>query len=170
MNPNMLLVIAGYILFICGLIAIPVKQKKVMAIAGNCLYSFPKKRTGFIVGVEITAFVLITLSVLMNYTFFITMILCACGVLGAWIVVGEAALGSKYGLYDNGIVAVGKYIPYDDIVTFPILNLPKEEQKHYPQNVLVIASRKYGNIEVPFDSDEICGEVIRILRKLCYAK
>ena len=170
MDPYLLIAIAGYVLFFCSLGAIPVKRKKVIDEAGECIYGFPKKRTGFMIGVEVTAFVLITLSYFIRYTFFVTIILCACGVLGAWIVVGEAALGGKYGLYENGIVAVGKYIPYDDIVTFPILNLPKDEQLNYPQNELVIASRKYGNIEIPFDSDEICREVVHLLRKMCHAK
>ena len=166
MDPYFFILIAGYILFASSLVAIPLKRKIVMAVTGELLYGFPKKRIGFMIGVEIAAAVLITLSFFIRYTFFVTVILCGCGVLGAWIIVGEAALGKYYGLYENGIIGAGKYIPYDDILGFPVLNLPKNEQLNHPQNVLIFISRKYGNVELSFETDEICNEVITTLRKM----
>lgn len=166
MDINLILVVISFILFGASLIAIPLKRKSVMALTGNPLILFPKKGYGLIIGVEIVAVVLITILFFIRYSFFVSAVLCGCGVLGAWIVVGEASLGPKYGLYENGIVAVGKYIPFDDIVTYPVFNLPKSEQANHPDNVLVIACRKYGNVEIVFDSAEVCSQVVNKLKEL----
>ena len=166
MDINLLLVLISYVLVGASFISIPLKRKNVMAEVGNPILLFPKKGYGFTIGVQVVAIILITILFFIRYTVFVSIVLCGCGVLGAWIVVGEAALGPKYGLYKNGIVAVGKYIPYSDIITYPVFNLPKKEQLNHPGNVLVIACRKYGNVEITFESDEICSEVVAKLREL----
>lgn len=167
---NYIIVSIAYILYLIGIFTIPIKRKHVMDISGELILGFPKLKLSFTIFVEILALVLITLNIFIVYSLLVTVVLCGCGVLGAWIIVGEVALGPKYGLYENGIVAAGKFIPYDDIMTFPILNLPKYEQEHYPNNILVVASRQYGNIEIAFDSDEICAEVIATLTKMGLVK
>lgn len=166
MNFNLILVIMSYILFAGSIVAIPIKRKNVMKLTGKSLITFPKKKFGYFIAVDIVAFILITILFFIRYSGFVSLVLCGCGVLGAWIIVGEAALGPIYGLYENGFVASGKFIPFDDIVTYPVFNLPKSEQKNHPDNVLVIASKRYGNMEILFDSAEICSQVVAKLKEL----
>lgn len=158
--------IISYVLFIASLVFIPLKRKNVVNMAGKCLLSLPRKKYGYFIGVDVVAVVLITLIFFIRYSPLVTVVLCGCGVLGSWIIAGEAALGPKNGLYENGMIFIGKYIPYDDIVTFPIFNLPKYEQKNHPGNVLALVSGKYGSVEIAFDSDSDCQQVVRKLKEL----
>ena len=166
MDIYLILTIVSYILFALSIIMIPYKRNNTLKEAGNMILGFPVPPSKKTLLVQIVGFVLITIVFFIRYEILITIILCACGILGAWIVMPEAALGSKYGLYENGIIAVGKFIPYEDIMAFPILSLPKSEQMNHPQNVLTLVSRKYGKLELYFENDEICMEVIRQLRQM----
>ena len=166
MDISLFIVSISYILIAASWFTIPLRRKRSLNESGKIILGFPKKNNKFVIFVEILSVFLVTILFFIRYGAFVSVVLCGCGVLGAWIVVGEAALGKYYGLYENGIIAVGKYIPYDDIMTFPVLNLPKNEQLNHPQNVLVIASRRYGNVEIAFESDEVCSEVISTLRKM----
>ena len=166
MSYNVIIAIISYVLFFSSFIVIPVKRNKVNSMAGKCLYGFPRKKIVFDILVEVVAVVLITLNLFIRYSLLSTIVLCACGVLGAWIIIGELSLGKKYGLYENGIVAAGKYFPFDDIMSFPVFNLPKSEQKDCPKNILVIVSRKHGKVEIPFDSDAIGINVVNKLKEM----
>ena len=166
MDLYLVIVVISYILFLTSIIMIPYKRNNTVNQAGSLILGFPVNVIKRTVVVEVVAFVLITLVFFIRYEMLITFVLCGCGVLGSWIVMPEAALGSKYGIYEKGIIAVGKFIPYEDIMAFPILSLPKSEQMNHPQNILTIVSRRYGKLELAFESDEVCMEVIQQLRKM----
>lgn len=168
MDIRLIIGIISYLLVFASIISIPIKRKSIDNISGKLILGFPKNKPVMTIIVDIVSLILITSVnlILKNYSLLIIIILCGCGVLGAWIVAGDAAMGPKYGLYENGIIAAGKFISYDDIITFPILNLPIEEQKNHPDNVLSIATRKYGLIDIVFSSEEVCNQVIKKLDEL----
>ena len=166
MDIYLLIVIVSYVLFIASIIMIPYKRSNTLNLAGSLILGFPVNSMKKTILVQVVGFILITLVFFIRYEMLVTLVLCGCGILGGWIVMPEAALGSKYGLYENGIIAIGKYIPYDDIMAFPVLSLPKSEQMNHPHNVLTIVTHKYGKLDLCFESDESCMEVIQQLRHM----
>ena len=64
------------------------------------------------------------------------------------------------------LIVNSTFVEYSDIVTFPVLDLPKEEQENYPKNVLVVATESKGKVDLIFSSDKECALVIEKLKEI----
>ena len=162
---NLIILIFCYILMISFLIFLPLYSKKLLSKAGNLYFSFNKKTDAKYYGVLIFSLLLIFLMYFQQATLY-TFIINACAVLGFFIVNKESTFKKNYGVYENMIIANSTFVEYSDIVTFPILDLPKEEQENYPKNCLTIATKSKGKINLVFSSDEECSLVIEKLKEL----
>ena len=162
MSLNLLILILCYAAMICTLIFLPQNTKKIVNKAGTLLYSLKNKNNLGFYAVCIVAFALVFLLFFQQVTLY-TVIIDLCAVFGLFIVTKEWSLKKVYGVYQNLIIINSTVLEYSDIVTFPILNLPKEEQEHYQKNVLVVATESKGNINLIFETDDDCSKVIQIL-------
>jgi len=72
----------------------------------------------------------------------------------------------KSGIYENCVITNGVTVFYSDIVTFPILNFPEEEQEKYDHANLVAATKSKGNINLVFSSEEECKKATELIRSI----
>lgn len=154
MDQNVIVVIISYILYILTFVSIPIRKNLVMKETGKLIYSFSQKIGTRVILIDVFSAVLIALAFLNYSNPVIRFILAACGVMGAFISTNDIIYKPMYGIYENGIISAEKYIRFEDIITFPVLNLPADELKDYPPNPLVLSTKTRGEVLIYFDSDE----------------
>ena len=54
---------------------------------------------------------------------------------------------------------------FDDIISLPLEELPQEERARYPDNVLVVVTKKRGKRQLTFDNANELAEVLSLLKK-----
>ena len=156
MSTNIIILILCYIVMVGILIFLPQNTKKLLQKAGNLIFSYGRSTNIRFYTVFIVSF--------QNLSFY-SIIIQLCGVLGLFIVCKEANLKKHNGVYEKLLIVNSTFVEYSDIVTFPVLDLPKEEQENYPKNVLVVATESKGKVDLIFSSDEECSLVIEKLKE-----
>lgn len=165
MNINLIIVIAGYVL-IAGIIPyLLLKSKTDVKKMGECIYSFSKKKNYNAIAVDIVAIILLTVLFFREFSTLSTVVLAGCCVLAVYIMTKDLGNQRNYGVYEEGMIVPNNVIFYDDIISFPVFQLPAEEQEHYAKNLLVVITDSKGKSEIVFSSEEECQEVIRILKE-----
>jgi len=154
MDQNVIVVIVAYVLYGLSFASIPMRKKQVVRETGKLVYSFGQKIGTRVLLIDVFSAALIALAFLNYSNPIIRFILAGCGVMGAFISTNDIIYKPLYGVYENGIISTEKYIKFDDIITFPVLNLPAEEQKDYPKNPLVLSTKTRGEVLIYFDSNE----------------
>ena len=165
MSTNLIILILCYIVMIGILIFIPQNTKKLLQNAGNLIFSYGRSTNIRFYTVCIVAFLLVFIVSFQNVSFY-SIIIQLCGVLGLFIVCKEANLKKHNGVYEKLLIVNSTFVEYSDIVTFPVLDLPKKEQENYPKNVLVVATESKGKVDLIFSSDEECSLVIEKLKEI----
>lgn len=161
---NLIFIIIAYCC-IAGIYgSIPFRRKKILTVCGQKELDFAKKPGMKPIIITVLSIVLIATLFFRDFGY-AGFIIAGCAVLGVFLITKEAALLPLYGVYEKGIIASGTFIAFDDIVTFPVLNLPAEEQAHYAKNTLVVASAEKGNVELVFADEEECSKVVQLLRE-----
>lgn len=103
---------------------------------------------------KIVLFMAIAVTYLTNFGLFVQIVLNSCYILADYIITREYLLNKNSGIYEHGIIQGSVFIKIDDIVTFPVLNLPKEEQESYPDYTLSVATKSKGNIDLIYKNKE----------------
>jgi hypothetical protein len=70
------------------------------------------------------------------------------------------------GVYSNGIVAEGQFIPFADIVGIPFLSLPENQQALHDTGVLELVTKKRTNMQIIYSNEDECLRVIDKLIEL----
>ena len=91
---------------------------------------------------------------------------CIVAVLACEMISKDFIMAGKYGVYENCIAVNGVTIFYDDIVTFPILNLPEDEQEKYDHANLVVSTKSKGNENLIFNDTDECTKATELIRKM----
>ena len=131
METNVIIMIISYLIFFAMFIAMPFRQKKIIQQAGNEVLKIHKKISALYVLVFMLGFFIIAISVINNFSIVMQSVFCACALLGEEIAMREFMFSGRHGLYENGFILGGMYVPYDQIRAFPVLALPKDEQENY---------------------------------------
>lgn len=121
MNTTLLISIISTAILAGIIISIPFRSKSITKKAGQMHLPLSyKKNTAvkdiFIYIICILLFYIPNLKALQTMT---SVILCACGILGAEIATRELYLHKKNGIYQNGIISSGIYLSYTDLVRIP---------------------------------------------------
>lgn len=167
MDKSIILLVVGYILYLVITFGMPLRQKKLLKNAGDIIYSFSRSDKIKTVLIYIFSFILISLVSVKFFSFSAKIILEFCAICGLYISARENNFTTVSGLYKNGIICSEGYFVFDDILTLPILNLSEKEQDNYSKNVLVIATKSKGNVEIVFDDEFICEKATEELIKVC---
>lgn len=167
MDKSIIFVISGYILYLIITVGMPWHQKNILKNAGNCIYSFARLNKARTVLIYVFSFLLIGLVSLNFFSLFAKIILELCAILGLYISLRENCFVKVAGIYENGIICSEGYFTFDDIITLPILNLPKKEQENYPDNILEIVTKSKGKKEIVFENGAVCKKAIEELLTLC---
>ena len=160
MNIRIIMIIASYVIF-CGiLLSIPFRKKIELKKAGKNIYKISGPSFVYYIGIYLISIAVISVLWVRTFGDLMNFILCGCGILACELVTRSFSLNKAYGLYENGIIYDGVFISYDDILGFPVLILPEEEQKNYDSKTLVIMTKTKGQKSFTFVSDEIYSAVI----------
>lgn len=167
MDKNVILIIAGYILYLIVALGNPWQIKKIQKNAGECHYSFGHFDKAKTILIYILSLVLIALVSLRFFSFFAKVVLEFCAIAGVYISSKESSFAKMSGIYTNGVICSEGYFPYDDILTLPILNLSKEEQENYPKNELIFATNSKGNVQIILNDEKTAENIKSKLFDVC---
>ena len=166
MNIKIYFLIATYIALLAELVSITFRAKKIMARAGEKKLSVKNRVKITFVIIYAVCFALPVILVFREFSVLYNIAFCLVSVLGAEVITRDACVTGKYGVYENCVIAGGLYVFYDDIVVFPVLELPEEEQADFDGANLVISKKSKGNIDMPFSSVEECKAAVKVIREL----
>ena len=129
---------------------------------GECLLKLPKKsKFGFILADAIALFLPLFLLFLdFKYQWFFL-----GSALSFYIATKDGINSGRFGVYRNGFIVPSAIIFYEDILSFPVFELPVEEQKQYAKNTLIVVTKKRGQQEIVFSTDEECEAVVQKLKE-----
>lgn len=113
--PTLIIIGIALLLFIAFQILMPLKRRAMLKSCGDCLMSFEKNSTPRNILIQILAFIVIILPLVLTYEYYINAIFCACGVLGSFMGLKELYFAPLYGIYENGICYSGTYLSFDKI-------------------------------------------------------
>lgn len=165
MNRNLIIVITGYILIVFELIYLNLRSKKTVKEMGNCLFAFPKKNIWGMYGVDAVAALLLGILLVRDFGKLNIMFAAIC-VMSVYLITKENGNHRYYGVYEKGLIAPSYMFFYDDIMSFPVFELPLEEQEHYAKNTLVVVTKSKGKFEIIFESEEQRTAVVAKLTEL----
>jgi len=97
---------------------------------------------------------------------FVNCIMCAIGVLGTEMAVQEVITAKCCGVYANGLIAEGRFIPFSDILGIPLLSLPKNKQELHDTGVLELVTKKRTNMQIIYSTEDECRRVVEKLVEL----
>lgn len=166
MSYKFYLLIATYILLAAELASIPFRAKKIMSRAGEKKLSVRNRVKLTFVIIYVLCFALPLVLLFREFSVLYNIAFCLVSVLGAEVTTRDACVTGKYGVYENCVIAGGMCVFYDDIVVFPVLELPEEEQKDFDGANLVISTKSKGNVDMPFANETECKAAIKVIREL----
>lgn len=166
MNIKIPLIIITYLLLSADIISSIPRSKKIMSQAGKLLLPVKNRSKIFFMGNYLWALFLPFILLIRDFRPAYEIIFCLVSVAGAEMNTRDFITKGQYGVYENCVIANGVTVFFDDIVTFPILNLPEEEQEKYDHANLVVATKSRGNENLVFSSPEECARATEIIRKI----
>lgn len=160
MNIRLIMIIVSYAIFAGIILSIPLRKKLGLKKSGENVYKITGPSSFYFIGIYVVSLAVISVLWIRTFGDIMNFILCGCGILACELVTRSFSLKNVYGLYENGIIYDGVFISYDDIMGFPVLILPEDEQKNYDSKTLVIMTKTKGQKSFTFVSDEIYSEVV----------
>lgn len=166
MNFKITLISVTYILLAADILSSFPRSKKIMSKAGKLLLPVKNKSKYFFLGNYLWTLLLPFVLLIRDFRPAYEIIFCLVSVIGAEMNSRDFITKGQYGVYENCVMANGVTVFFDDIVTFPILNLPEEEQEKYDHSNLVVATKSRGNENLVFSSPEECEKATELIRNL----
>lgn len=167
MNINTIFAIISYILIAVVLLYFPLYKKNILVKLGKCHVDKKKKKSILSVFIYVLCFVMVLIELFRDLGLTLNFLISGCAVLGVYIITKEIVLYSINGIYEKGLVCNSEVVLYDDIMSFPVLQLPKDEQKNYDPSFLVISIGRKDNINLSYESEEECKIVLDQILTIC---
>lgn len=166
MNTKIIIAVAAYIFLMADIATIPFRSKKLMTSAGNLKMALKNRSKAYFYAMYAFAFILPAIILFRNYSLAYNLMFALVAVMGAELTSRDFITKGKYGIYENCAIVNGITVFFNDIVTFPILNLPEDEQEKYDHANLVAATKSKGNVNLVFANIEECQAATKLIREL----
>lgn len=164
MNYNLIFfAIIPFILMAIISVGMPFYKLKIMKGAGEKILPLVKDRKIISFVTYITAYIILILSIMVDFGK-LNFVIPYCAVLGLYVSTKEGTFRPVNGVYENLLIVGSDIIRYDDIISFPIEELPPEERAKHPANVLLVVTKKGGKRNLTFNNANELSEVLSILR------
>ncbi|MCQ2574195.1 MAG: hypothetical protein MJ182_09895 [Treponema sp.] len=163
---KILLVIFTYLVLILDALSVLPRSKKLFAQTGNLKMKLKNRSKTFFIGNYLWAFFLPAIILIRDFKPLYELMFCLVSIMGCEMNTRDFVSKGQYGIFENCAIANGVIIFYDDIVTFPILNLPEDEQEKYDHANLVVATKSKGNENLVFANQEECATATALIREL----
>jgi hypothetical protein len=145
---------------------LPLRKAALLKKAGERELPVKPRMLKFAVVVLVCCPLLILLVLFRDMGIFVNCVMCAIGLLGTEMAVREVMTAKCSGVYTNGLVAEGQFLPFADIFGIPFLALPKSKQSLHDSGVLELVTRKRTNLQIIYSSEDECRLVIEKLVEL----
>lgn len=132
---------------------------------GECLLKLPRKSSIGVIIIDIIALIIPAILLIRDFRS-MNFIFAACSLLAFFIMTKDGFNRKNYGVYQKGIIAPSTIVFYEDILGFPVFELPPEEQENYPKNTLILVTKKASRQEIIFSSEKECREVLEKLQEI----
>ena len=165
MNPNFILfTIIPFALMFAIAVGMPFYRLKILMQAGEKKLSLVKKSARLSYIASALAVVVMLLSIMFDFGR-LNFIIPYCSVLGLFLSIRESNFLPVNGVYEKLLITGSDILFYDDIISLPLEELPQEEKARYPDNVLVVVTKKAGKRQLSFDNANELAEVLSLLKK-----
>src|SRR5574344_1006483 len=131
--------IISYIIMFGSFLFFPIYKKQILAKMGNCIHKKTKKKSPLSLIIYVLCF----------------------------IITKEIVLYSLNGIYQNGVICNSEVVYYSDIMSFPVLQLPKNEQANYDSSFLVVSIGRKDNINLCYKDEDECKSVLDAMLSIC---
>lgn len=155
--------LCGYAALVCSA---PFRRKAMLKKAGAFELPVKPRLIRFAVLVLICCPFLIGLVLLRDMGIFVDCIMCAVGLLGTEMAVREVMTTRCSGVYANGIIAEGRFIPFSDVLGIPLFSLSKKEQCAHDNGILELVTKKRTNLQIAYAGEEECRRVLEKIVEL----
>lgn len=148
------------------LVSIPLRIKSILKRAGKCVLRIKGKNFVIQILIIISCGGILALLGFRELGAVGDSIVCLVAILGVAIGSEEAGLFRHCGIYENGIISGGRYLPLSEIYSIPSLNLSEEEQKSNESSALKLITEKKGTVTFVYESPEERREVLEKILEL----
>lgn len=160
LNTSWIIFIVSVAIYAAMFIAIPVRRKIAKKNSGKLLMKIAEPALYRSTVIILLSLMLIIFAKVRDFKLVSQLILVGCGLLGEYMSMNDYAYFRMSGVYENGILVNGTFLPFENITCFPILQLPEEEQEKYDKSSLVLATTKKPTVTLMFASEEECAEAV----------
>lgn len=161
---NQFVAMCAGIIFLIVMMTIPLRVKLVLKKAGEIKVRLSKKNVVLQYFVIIVSAVIIGLLYFRNIGLLNSVIVCTVAVLGTVMGTEEIAFCSRSGLYENGIIANGRFLAVDEIYSIAENSSGTGEVRYV--NLISFQTDKNGIVNISFVSEDekkaVLDELIKI--------
>ncbi|WP_288805948.1 hypothetical protein [uncultured Treponema sp.] len=157
------IILCAAFIYIIILLTTPLRRTYILKKAGKQLLAVHNKQLLLPLLIMIFSGALIALLAFKDMSLSATVIICTVAILGAAMGTEETALFNKCGVYENGLIGGGHFLPLKEIYALPVLSYTEEEQQRQNERVLRVTTDKRGTITFVYDTPEECKAVIDTL-------
>lgn len=166
MNSKICMIIVTFFIEAVLISTVPFRKKKILSLCGKKLMDVKNSQTTRVFLIYLFCLLLPAVLLIRDFGTATEIIDCAISVLAFEMGTRELSLKGIYGVYENALIAGSTTVEYDDIMAFPVLELPEEEQANYDNTSLSIVCNKKGSMNIAFSSLEECKAVTQKVREL----
>ncbi len=145
-------------------VGMPFYRVKILREAGKLLIPLVRSGKARTIITYAIAYILLILSFLIDFGK-MNFVLPYCAVLGLYISTKDGSFRSINGAYENLLINGTDIIRYKDINLFPMDDYTAEERSHYPDNVLIIITKKGVKRQLTFQNSNEIAEVLPVIKK-----
>ncbi len=145
-------------------VGMPFYRVKVLKEAGQLLIPLVRSGKARSIITYALAYILLILSILVDFGK-MNFVLPYCAVLGLFICTKDGSFRTVNGAYENLLINGTDIIRYKDIASFPMDDYTAEERSHYPDNLLIIITKKGVKRQLTFQNSNEIAEVLPVIKK-----
>lgn len=160
---QLIITICAICIYSIILLTTPLRGKYIQKKAGKQILAVHKKSIVLPIFIIILSGALILLLCIKKLEPIYTGIICIVAILGAAFGTEEAALHNKCGVYENGLIGEGHFLPLKEIYAVQELSYTEEERQQKDERVIHITTDKHGSISFAYKTPEECKAVIDAL-------
>lgn len=160
------LAVVSTVLYFLILISIPFRTKFILSKAGKKIVGGKIHGLFLPILIMVCSFLLIFVVYFKELSFIVDLITCLVGLLGAAMGSEEAALSNIGGLYENGLVGTGHYLPLKEIYHIKEFDWSQEDWENSDKRVFHVVTDKKGTVPFVCTSEEECKEMLDVLKKI----
>ena len=164
MNVVTLIIVIVSLCAYAALIAfLPLRKARMLKSAGSYEMPVKPRMLKFAIIVLICCPLLILLILFRDMGLMTNCVMCGVSLLGTEMAVREILTAKCSGVYTNGLVADGHFIPFSEIFGIPFFSLTDEQQELHDTGVLDLVTKRKTNQQIIFSTED---EFRRVIEKI----